>query len=143
MEARINNDCVNYINKVVMDATGECEIGGILLGTRADKKIVVLEVVEISSITDSTYSYSLDGDLATEIANASNLEFVGIWHSHINSCEHFSTADEKVNVELAGIFGGIISVLVVSDKNEPLKVFAYLIDEDGETKRCLQTSSSI
>lgn len=143
MKARINNDCVNYIYEAFGYNHKEYEIGGIVLGLRTDKEIIAAKAVSISSTKDCSYSYSLDGDKATSIVNSSEYDFVGIWHSHINSCDYFSMADEMVNEELARTFGGIISVLVVSNSDGFTKVLAYLFDEDGMREKCLEFPSYI
>lgn len=137
MKAGISNECVNKIHNVFSHSTSLYEIGGILMGKKTDKEITVLEAVDIPSLSDKTFSYSLDGGKATHIANLCEYDFVGIWHSHTNSCNHFSETDKRINQEFAEMFGGIVSILVVSDGKESVNVLAFLIDEDGESKRCL------
>lgn len=137
METRISNECVIQIHDACSGSTGMFEIGGILMGIKTDNRITVLEAIDIPSLSDSNYSYTLDGAKATQIANSSKYDFVGIWHSHTNSCGHFSETDKKVNQEFAEIMGGIISILVVLDGKASVKVSAFLINEDGESKMCL------
>ena len=45
MKARINNDCVNYIYEAFSCNHMKYEIGGILLGLRTDKEIIVTKAV--------------------------------------------------------------------------------------------------
>lgn len=138
MDARISESSVNYITRAVETSLGDSEIGGILLGTRTDNEIEVIKSITISSVRDSSYYYMLDGDKASELANESEYDFVGIWHSHINSCRRFSESDQKINSEFAELFGGVISILIVSDGNKPLEMLAYLIEEDGESRCIMQ-----
>lgn len=142
MDARISESCVNYITKEVEISLGDSEIGGILLGTRTDNKIEVIKSISISSVRDSSYYYMLDGDKASKLVNESDYDFVGIWHSHINSSRRFSEADMKINSEFAELFGGVISILIVSDGNKPLEMLAYLIEEDGKSRCIMQKPSS-
>lgn len=142
MDARISESCVNYITKGVEISHGDSEIGGILLGTRTDNKIEVIKPISISSVSDSSYYYVLDGDKASELANESEYDFVGIWHSHTNSSRRFSESDLKINSEFAELFGGVISILMVSDGNKPLEMLAYLIEEDGESRCIMRKPSS-
>ena len=137
MKARISNDCVNYIYEAFIHDYRECEIGGIVLGLRNDNEINAIKAVSISSTQNCSYSYSLDGYKATDIVNSSEYDFVGIWHSHINSCNHFSETDKKINQEFAEMFGAIISILVVSDAEESIIISAFLVNKDGENMRCL------
>ncbi len=109
----MSNRCISQIYQTIYDLHNNYEIGGILLGIRTPISIIGLQAISIPSMNLSSFSYHLDGDKAIEIVNDSSYDFIGIWHSHINSCNHFSISDESVNRELAKIFDGIISVLAV------------------------------
>lgn len=135
MDAKISNKCISQIYEAV-EKCQQYEIGGILLGIKTSIGIIALKAVVIPSMDECTYSYSLDGKAATEIANSSYYDFVGIWHSHINSYEHFSSMDEKVNQDFAEMFDGIISILAVVNQ-ESIHVSAFLIDETGKSTECL------
>lgn len=143
MKARISNDCVNYIYEAFIHDHRECEMGGIILGLRNENEINAIKAVSISSTQNCSYSYSLDGYKATDIVNSSEYDFVGIWHSHINSCAHFSKTDEMVNKEFAKTFGGIISILVLADNDGCTKVLPYSISEDGKSDQCCELFDSI
>lgn len=133
MKTRINNDCVNYIYEAFAHNHEGYEIGGIILGFRHDNEINAIKAVSIASTKGCAYSYSLDGDKATDIVNFSEYDFVGIWHSHINSCDYFSETDKKINQEFAEMFGGIISILASADNDGNPKVLSYFICEEGKT----------
>lgn len=143
MKARISDDCVKYIYGAFNHDHGAWEIGGIILGFRHDNEITAIKAVSVPSTNDCSYSYSLDGDKATDIVNSSEYDFVGIWHSHINSCDHFSETDKKINQEFAEMFGYIISILIVSDNEDSIRIFAFLVNKDGENMWCLWKPSSI
>ena len=63
---------------------------------------------------------------------------MGIWHSHINSCNHFSRTDELVNKEFAKTFDGIVSILVLADNNVYTRVLPYFIDKEGNCEQCYE-----
>lgn len=134
---------VSIIYKAFIRNYRECEIGGIILGLRNDNEINAIKAVPILSTKDCAYSYSLDGCMVTDIVNSSEYNFVGIWHSHINSCNHFSKTDEMVNKEFAKTFGGIISILVLADNDGNTKVLPYFIGEGGKSKQCYELFDSI
>lgn len=131
----MSNGCISQIYQAIYDSQNNYEIGGILLGIRTPVSIIGLQAVTIPSIGQSSFSYHLDGDKATEIVNNSNYEFIGIWHSHINSCNHFSKQDENVNHKLAKIFDGIISVLAVVDDTS-VNISSFYINQDGKSIQC-------
>jgi len=127
--------CGLTIYQAMYDSHNNYEIGGILLGIRTPISIIGLQAISIPSMNLSSFSYHLDGDKATEIVNESSYEFIGIWHSHINSCNHFSKTDECVNHELAKIFDGIISVLTVIDDTS-VNISSFYINQDGKSIQC-------
>lgn len=131
----MSNGCISQIYQAIYDSQNNYEIGGILLGIRTPVRIIGLQAVTIPSMGQSSFSYHLDGDKATEIVNNSNYEFIGIWHSHTNSCNHFSKKDECVNHELAKIFDGIISVLAVIDDTS-VNISSFYINQDGQSVQC-------
>lgn len=135
MKAKISNKCISQINQAIYDQSSNYEIGGILLGIRTPTSIVALQAVTIPSMDLDTYSYYLDGELATRIVNNSNYEFIGIWHSHVNSCNHFSKTDQRVNHEFSTMFNGIISILATLD-DTLVKISAFYITQDGKNIEC-------
>ena len=135
MKAKMSNECIAQIYQAIYDSHNDYEIGGILLGIRTPISIIGLHAIHIPSMDQSSYSYHLDGDKATEIVNASNYEFVGIWHSHTNSCNHFSNTDRNVNHEFAKMFDGIISVLAVIDDTS-VNISSFYINQDGKSIQC-------
>ena len=135
MKAKMSNRCISQIYQVIYDSQNNYEIGGILLGIRSPVSIIGLQAIHIPSMDQSSFSYHLDGDKATEIVNDSSYEFVGIWHSHTNSCNHFSKTDESMNHDLAKIFDGIISVLAVIDDTS-VNISSLYINQDGQSVQC-------
>ena len=135
MKAKMSNRCISQIYQAIYDSHNNYEIGGILLGIRTPISIIGLQAISIQSMNQSSVSYHLDGDKATEIVNESSYEFIGIWHSHINSCNHFSKTDDNVNHELAKIFDGIISVLAVVDDTS-VNISSLYINQDGKSIQC-------
>lgn len=131
----MSNRCISQIYQAIYNQGSNYEIGGILLGIRTPVSIVALQAISIPSMNHSSFSYHLDGDKATKIVNDSSYEFIGIWHSHINSCDHFSKTDERVNHELAKMFDGIISVLAVVDDTS-VKISSFYISQDGKNIQC-------
>lgn len=138
MKARISDDCVKYIYGAFNHDHGAWEIGGIILGFRHDNEITAIKAVSVPSTNDCSYSYSLDGDKATDIVNSSEYDFVGIWHSHINSCDHFSNTDALVNKKFAKFFNGIISILVWEDNYGHSKVLPDFVNKDGKSEQCCE-----
>ena len=131
----MSNRCISQIYPAIYNQDNNYEKGGILLGIRTPVSIVALQAINIPSMDHSSFSYHLDGDKATEIVNDSSYEFIGIWHSHINSCNHFSKTDECVNHELAKMFDGIISVLAVADDTS-VNISSFYINQDGKSIQC-------
>lgn len=142
MKARINYDCVNYIYEAFVGNHMKHEIGGILLGLRTDEEIIATKAVSILSAKECPYSYSLDGCKATDIVNSSDYDFVGIWHSHINSCDHFTKTDEMVNKGFAKTFDGIISILVVADNDDYTRVLPCFVNNEGKCEHCYDLFAS-
>ena len=140
MKARINKDCVKYIYEAFSRNHEEYEIGGIILGFRHNNEIEAIKAVSLPSTNNNSYSYSLNGDKATVIVNSSEYDLVGIWHSHINSCNHFSETDKKINLEFAELFGGIVSILVWKDNFGCQKVLLCFVDEDEKASRTMKCS---
>lgn len=131
----MSNRCISQIYQAIYNQGSNYEIGGILLGIRTPISIVTLQAISIPSMNQNSFSYHLDGDKATEIVNDSSYDFIGIWHSHINSCNHFSKADESVNHELAKMFDGIISVLAVVNDTS-VNISSFYISQDGKSIQC-------
>ncbi len=142
MKARINYDCVNYIYEAFVGNHMKHEIGGILLGLRTDEEIIATKAVSILSAKECSYSYSLDGCKATDIVNSSDYDFVGIWHSHINSYDHFTKTDEMVNKGFAKTFDGIISILVVADNDDYTRVLPCFVNNEGKCEHCYELFAS-
>ena len=135
MKAKVSNKCISQIKQAIYDQGSNYEIGGILLGIRTPTSIVALQAVTIPSMDLNAYSYYLDGELATRIVNNSNYEFIGIWHSHVNSCNHFSKTDQRVNHEFSAMFNGIISILATLD-DTLVKISAFYITKDRKNIKC-------
>lgn len=131
MTARIDVKCIDQLRQLVASTNSNYEIGGIILGKRNDNTLLMEMIIELPSLKPCSYSYSLDGNKASIFVNESDYDFVGIWHSHINSCNHFSEADSNINRMLAIQFSGIISVLVVQDEKKLNCISISIVDEEG------------
>lgn len=78
MIAKMSNRCISQIYQTIYDLHNNYEVGGILLGIRTPISIIGLQAISIPSMDQSSFSYHLDGDKATEIVNDSSYDFIGI-----------------------------------------------------------------
>jgi integrative and conjugative element protein (TIGR02256 family) len=98
----------------------EVETGGILVGYREGRDIVVVDVVEVPDWGASFASYTRDSERAQELLDvelaahqpASHLGYVGEWHTHLLASSP-SEQDLRELRSVAKLAGGPVALLVV------------------------------
>jgi len=133
--------------KCVAEAKGCYEIGGILLGHYYKHRYIVVDVsFPENQDKKSNISFMIDSKKETRSIEKLRKKYyltpfpIGIWHSHVNGVETFSTQDKLSNQKFCKAFGNSISVIAVqSSITKKIKLITYKIVAYSDEK-CIQTA---
>ena len=140
----LSQDAFTAIGNCINEANNHFEVGGILLGYRFLNRFYVSSATAQLGIDDnSIVSFTLNGEWnMSRIAEINQcrkrkLSVLGVWHSHICDEDKFSMQDYRSNLELARLYGRIISAIMIKSSSSNLvSITAYLVSQNGEETRC-------
>lgn len=115
----LSENAYHQINKSVVEARNQYEVGGVLLGHQVQGCFFVVAVTLPSSRDQkSIVSFVLDGKEHSRQVLESMQCFqrkpmvLGIWHSHICDVARFSQQDRQSNKQLTESLGGALAMIV-------------------------------
>ncbi len=131
MKVNIASSVLVGVKKTCQESLFNYEVGGMFLGKVNRDSYFIDKMITVPSANRQRHSFDMDGDLATKMLNDElslhkNMEFLGIWHSHVTGILEFSDADKYANQQLADIFLSLISCVVspvADDKTLIMRVY--------------------
>jgi len=131
MNLKLNRDDLKAIDGHALKIFPR-ECCGLLLGKFGENSIEVKEVVEAENVLSSPVAFEADAELvfkAIKRAEKSELELVGIYHSHPNIAAYVSSRDSEIMKLWPGVAWLIVSVV----KDCILERKAYVL-KNGKTE---------
>ncbi len=133
MKVSIDSSVLAGIKKTCQESLFKYEVGGMFLGKADGDSYFVYKMITVPSTNRQRHSFDMDGDLATKLLNdemslSENMDFLGIWHSHVTGILEFSNADKYANQQLADLYSSLVSCVVTPvDDDKSLIMRVYLI----------------
>lgn len=140
----LSGEVYKQLNKDVLEAGKEYELGGLLLGYR----FLCLHYVIAATTSDETdaktnISFVLDGEkhrmYATEIMKKFRFQpdILGVWHSHTLEINRFSEQDKESNKQLARAIGNCVSMLItLNARTKDINLSACYLTANMKEHRC-------
>ena len=140
---KLSQDAFTTVRNCVNEANNQFEVGGVLLGYKFLNRFYVSSATAQLGIEDkSNVSFTLDGEWnMSRIAEINQsrtrkLSVLGVWHSHICDEDKFSYQDRQSNLELARLYGSIISAITIQPSPHRVSLTAYLVSPKGKESLC-------
>lgn len=128
------------IEHALTASQNQYEQGGLLVGYRLFSLFAIVDLtVAPSSEQFPQISFTLDGKLHEALVTQCiahhwpSPTILGVWHSHTQYIDHFSSQDRIANAVMAQALQGTLSALVLP---APFSWQTYYISMDGRTQPC-------
>lgn len=135
----------NKVKSNLLKVANKSEVGGILIGYKLLFAYIVVDVTVASSIEENKrFSFVLDGGYHMKQMDKIISKYqlpplvIGLWHSHVNGIQTFSSQDIESNNIMARDFGNIISAIAtINLQSNQLDISTYFVQRDMDQKKCI------
>lgn len=135
----------NKIKANLLNVANKNETGGILIGYKLlFARIVVNVTVASSGEENKRFSFVLNGSFhikqMEKIISKYRLppSVIGLWHSHVNGIQTFSSQDIESNNIMAKYYGNIISAIATIDsQSNQCVISTYFVQRNMNDKKCV------